>query len=204
MQIHNHDDSELSGEIDETDAHPGDLTLLLERFPYCDVHELIVAVLGHTDELPNEIDDLVAKLQVGFLIAIQLEDLEALAEAIALTAALFWKDWKKKDQFLQVFCPLLLEVLQWNRCDLEIWHDCLNVVCYALSVLEFSDPSLIRCAIETQLFILMRAEVAYDDRERALEFLLLMVNADEECVNDEEVYMLYERLEELCSTETEI
>jgi hypothetical protein len=54
------------------------------------------------------------------------------------------------------------------------------------------------------LFILLRAEVAYDDRERALEFLLLMVNADEERVNDEEVYMLYERMEEICSTEIEI
>jgi hypothetical protein len=43
-----------------------------------------------------------------------------------------------------------------------------------------------------------------DNLEPRLEFLLLMVNADEECVNDEEFYILYERMEELCSTEIEI
>jgi hypothetical protein len=150
-----------------------DLVSLLAMFPYCDVEQLIAAILHNQEELKLRLDDvLTQKILIGLECAIESSAIGAISEFIALSAVLFRVDWPKHDSFLKAAYPLLSRIFEWPDFEMpeETWHDCLDAVCYALLNVDIDDPSTMDRAITAQINYI-DSDVSFEDRSRAVQFL---------------------------------
>jgi hypothetical protein len=140
--------NETEADIDlppEHHTNVQDLSVLIKIFLHCDGSDLLLAMMEHSEEAASLLDSTISsRVLIGFTEALGERELLALSEATALIAFLFRIDWIDHDRFVLAACPLLLQVLQWQAPDLEVWFDCLNVVCYALRTMEIADEEIMK------------------------------------------------------------
>jgi hypothetical protein len=155
-----------------------DLRYLTTTFPHCDTHHLIEALIQRPEEASTCLDDVFAlKILSGLERAIEQFDLDAASDAITLTAVLFRLDWTDRTTFVNRASHSLLQILAHPDTDSrDLWHNALDAICYTLITSDIEDPSIIRCAVGSQLMYLQDFDASFDDKARAVEFLMSMAH----------------------------
>lgn len=177
-------------------THSGDLQVLIETFPHCETEDLLLAIIEHPAAAASLLGEMPSNLLVGLACAIRDQELEAMGEAIALTAVLFTVHWQGREEFVMSVYPMLLEVLQWNLPDLEVWRDCLSVVSYAITILEIIDPVVMQWTIEYYIDLTCAEDddMPFDDRERVAQFFLLVLAGHETSLRPDQLEKIHEIL----------
>jgi hypothetical protein len=135
-----------------------------------------------------------SNLLVGRACPIRNHELEATGETISLTAVLFIVQWQGRDEFVMSVYPMLLEVLQWNLPDLEVWRDCLSVVSYAITILEITDRDVMHWTIEYYIDLTCAEDddMPFDDRQRVAQFFLLVFAGHETSLRPDQLEKIHE------------
>jgi hypothetical protein len=170
--------------------HPNaeDLQILLEIFPHCEVPHLLVTLCEQSEESKSLLGfTMPSKVLIGLALAINEYDLTALSEAVAITSVLFRMEWPEHDRFVVVAYPLIVEVVRWDAVELEVWHDCLDIVCYSLTTLDIDDPDTMQYVIGRQITLCHNdTYLCYEDRVRVIQFFVIIL-LTQEPLTDEQI-----------------
>jgi hypothetical protein len=168
-------------------SNPEDLRILLEIFPYCQALDLIIALVEQAEVAQTLLGfSMPSKLLIGFCLAIEDRNMTAVSEAIAITSVLFRMEWPQHARFVNDAYPRIVEVLGWGIVELEIWHDCLDLICYALTALDLHDPNIMQYAIETQIALCNdETYLRYQDRVQAVQFFAIILVSQELLTDDQ-------------------